>query len=285
MNSDTFVGNTTIKFSKEECKQIGEFVHRKFGITLSEDKEALISSRLHKIFKKERFNSFDEFYQAVVADTTGELLGLLIDHFSTNHTFFYRENEHFNFFSNKVLPNIVNRLKQQHQRQMRIWCAGCSSGEEAYTLAILILEFLGNQARDWEIAILATDISNKVLEIASSGIYEDANISRLPDHWRSKYFQKLNSSQWRVNQSLKDLIMFRRLNLMRKNFPFKQTFQSIFCRNVMIYFNENDRAELVNRFHRFTAPGGYFFIGHSESLRRGDSPYNYVAPAIYQRGA
>ena len=281
MNNETITTTAKIEFTPKQCKLIGEFVHSKFGIVLTEEKEALVSSRLHKIFKKQNFQSFDEFYQAVVSDTSGEVLGLLIDHFSTNHTFFYRENEHFDYFSRTVLPAITGRLAKQ--KQIRIWCAGCSSGEEAYTLALLLLEFLGPKAQEWDIKLLATDISNRVLKTAAAGLYADENIIKLPDHWKSKYFDKQSNGQWSVAKPVRDIITFRRLNLMRKSFPFKQLFHTIFCRNVMIYFNEQDRTNLVRRFHKFTTPGGYFFIGHSESLRRGSCPYNYVAPAIYQR--
>lgn len=266
-----------------EYKLISSLVYEKFGINLSEQKRSLIVGRLQMVLREHGFNSFEKYYDYVSSDSTGEALDMLINKISTNHTYFYRENSHFEFFVDKVMPQIQSLLRQKGSKDLRIWCAGCSSGEEPYTLSMLLLEFFGREISVWDTGVLATDISKRVLEKATAGIYDDENVSHLPSALKHKYFKRRSDRNWLVKDRVKEMVLFRRFNLIREDYPFKGKFHVIFCRNVMIYFDALTRKKLVNRFYRYTEPGGYLFIGHSESLGRNDCLYCYIRPAIYRR--
>jgi chemotaxis protein methyltransferase CheR len=210
-------------------------------------------------------------------------LGELINRISTNHTFFFREKSHFDFFSRVTLPQAVERLKKRNTKDLRIWCAGCATGEEAYTLVMLLLEFFGTQYGAWDAGLLATDISTAALGTAQAGVYPAERTTLIPGDFKRKYFKKNPAGDWAVEDRLKKEIVYRRFNLMNEQFPFKKPFSAIFCRNVMIYFDQPTRDALVRRFYNHTEPGGYLFIGHAESLRRDSCPYEYVEPAIYRK--
>ncbi len=203
--------------------------------------------------------------------------------FYNTRNFFYREYDHFEFFSEQFLPGLVERQQSGNSKTLRIWCPGCSSGEEPYTLAMLISEFFGRFLSQWDIGILATDISTRVLDKARAGVYPKESVQKLPPPLIQKYFQPLNNGERAVRDAIKDAVLFRRLNLMRQDYPFKNKFHAIFCRNVMIYFDQSTRADLVRRLHRHLEPEGYLFIGHSESLGRSNDQFRYVRPAVYQR--
>jgi len=294
-----------------EFRLIRQLVYDKAGICLGEHKRSLIVGRLQKILRQQGFTDFTRYYKHVISDNSGNSLSKLIDRISTNHTYFYREHDHFEYFSNIVLSSFINGKKNQSAQDLRIWCPGCSSGEEPYMLAMLILEANGFDNNISNPMILATDISTTALDKASAGVYRDENVSRLSKRLTNKYFQRMqNSSEMErshvinsedtnefaysrksdvnegnliINNRIKKMVMFRKLNLMREEFPFKQRFHVIFCRNVMIYFDNPTRQALVRRFARYTEPGGYLFIGHSETLGRNNEHYNYIKPAIYRR--
>jgi len=158
-----------------------------------------------------------------------------------------------------------------------------SSGEEPYTLAMLLCEYFKNELASWDVGVLATEISVDILETAKKGIYYDGNVSKLPDALKNKYFNKLPEGKWEVKNQIKELVLFRRLNLMRKEFPFRGKFQVIFSRNMMIYFDEPTRQSLVKRYHRYMESGGYLFIGHSETLGRNNNFYRFLKPAVYRK--
>lgn len=272
-----------VEIRDEEYRLIRDLVYSRFGISLGNDKKTLVVGRLSKILRNQNYKSFDQFYQYVINDATGKALSLLIDHISTNHTYFFREDDHFKFFREIVLPQLAQIAREKGKLDIRIWCAGCSSGEEAYVLAMLTKEYFQKESGNWELGILATDISSNALEKATNGIYASENIERVPADLKRKYFRIMPDGRWQVNESLKQMILFRRLNLMRTSFPFKKKFPVIFCRNVMIYFDEPTRNALVKRFYEYMEPNGYLFIGHSESMRNYDIPYKYIRPAVYQR--
>ena len=269
--------------SDREYKLISDLVYRTVGIHLDEHKKTLIVGRLQKFLREKEFSNFSQYYDYVNSDPTGQALKTLVTNISTNYTFFFRENDHFTFFLKNVLPQITEMLKKYKSRDLRIWCAGCSSGEEPYTLAILLLEYFGSEIKLWETGVLATDISEKALEKANNGIYSDENISGIPLPLRNKYFSRHDEKNWIVENQVKKLVLFRRFNLMRESFPFKKKFHVIFCRNVMIYFDKPTQNELVRRFYSNTEPGGYLFIWHSETLPRGDCSYDFIKPAVYRR--
>jgi chemotaxis protein methyltransferase CheR len=272
-----------IRLSDKEYKLISGLVYDKFGINLGEQKRSLIVGRLNKVLKQYGFRSFQEYYDYVLQDNSGAALTTLIDRISTNHTFFNREKDHFEYFSEMAIPEIIRRLKNQNCRDMRIWCAGCSTGEESYTIAMLLLEHLGNELKAWDIGILATDISSRALEKAVNGVYQDENVAKLPPGLKNKYLIRQERGDWMVNDKVRSIVVYRKLNLMGESYPFKGRFQTIFCRNVMIYFDKPTREALVARFHRYLDDDGFLFIGHSETLGRDSRSFRYLKPALYQR--
>lgn len=272
-----------IRLSDREFRLLSDLVYTKTGIILGEQKRSLIVGRLNKEVRRIGFESFAEYYDHVIGDRSGQALNTLIERISTNHTFFWRENDHYTFFRETVLPEVVETLRRSGSRDLRIWCAGCSSGEEPYTLAMLLHDYLGPELAKWDAGILATDISSRVLEIALRGVYRSENVEKLPPALRNAGMERVEDDGWRVRESIRKLVLFRKLNLMRESYPFRGRFNLIFCRNVMIYFDTPTRKALVERFHRYTEPGGYLFIGHSESLGRSNCPYTYLRPAVYRK--
>lgn len=272
-----------LRLNDEEFNLISCLVYNKFGIKLGEQKRALIIGRLQKVLHAGGFPNFKDYYNHVVSEPSGKALLTLVDKISTNHTFFFRENEHFDFLTDNILPNITSEMKNRTKQAVRIWCAGCSSGEEPYTLAMVLCEFFKSNISDMDIGILATDISVSALEKAVAGIYSDERMELVPLAYRQKYFIPIKGGKWEVKPNLKKMVLFRRLNLIRPDFPFKGLFRLIFCRNVMIYFDKDTQRDLISKFHRFTEPGGFLFIGHSETLDRSSGQYKYIMPSIYQK--
>lgn len=277
-------GSYLMPISDQEFGKLRELIHRRFGINLTEQKRSLLVSRLQKHLREQGFARFQDYFEHLHSDQSERALSDLVDRVSTNHTFFNREKDHFEFFVGTALPSVIGQLRKKGQRDLRVWCAGCSSGEEAYMLLMLMHEFLGAEYPQWNAGILATDISDRVLATANAGIYPEDRIAALPEPLRRKYFQKHSEGQWKVVDALKKEATFRRFNLMNERFPFKNPFHIIFCRNVMIYFDQPTRETLVRKFHQFTVPGGYLFIGHSETLGRDQNLYQYLMPATYQKG-
>ncbi len=173
-------------------------------------------------------------------------------------------------------------IKQKKNKVLSIWSAGCSSGEEPYTISMILKDYLGAQAAAWDTRVLATDISQKVLAQAQNAIYEAESLSKIPDRWKTEYFKKLPDGRYAVAPHIKSNVIFRTFNLMNP-IQFKIKFDVIFCRNVMIYFDQPTKDALVNRFYHATNAGGYLLIGHSESLNKERLAYKYIMPATYQK--
>jgi chemotaxis protein methyltransferase CheR len=217
-------------------------------------------------------------------DESGQELTEFINRITTNHSFFYRERDHFEFLTRVILPGFKQQLAASPGSQLRIWSAGCSSGDEVYTIAMLIREFFGTSLPAIDFGLLATDISIQALQEAQAGVYGEARLKELPPKYRLNWFTKIAEDSYLLAPEIRNMVMFKRLNLMTDKFPFKGQFDLIFCRNVMIYFDQVKRDKLVNSLFDVVKPGGYFFIGHSESLQRLNCPFDYVSPAIYRKG-
>lgn len=271
-----------MQLTDREFQLIRSLVYKNFGINLGEKKRNLVIARLQKVLLAGGFSSFGEYYEHVIQDASGRALLTLVDQISTNHTYFFREKEHFDLLKTEILPGLNEECKGIG-RKVRIWSAGCSSGEEPYTLAMVLTEYLSGNPSNIDAAILATDISVTALEKAVTGIYPAGKMSQVPFSCRQRYFSPLKDGNWAVKQCLKDMVLFRRLNLMSREFQFKGLFQVIFCRNVMIYFDKTTQQELIERFHQYTEPGGYLIIGHSETINRGAGLYKYIKPSVYQK--
>lgn len=276
--------NSMLTISNQEFAQLRDLIHRRFGINLTEQKRSLLVGRLQKLMRQLGLSTFQQYYDYLVKDKTETALGELVDLISTNHTYFNREKDHFDYFYQTALPAVVEKLKKSNSKDLRIWCAGCSSGEEPYTLLMLMMEYFGAEYSSWNAGILATDISDRALSIARRGVYSKDRVDQLPEHLRRKYFTPAGTQEMAVIDKVKKEATFRRFNLMNTRFPFKNPFQMIFCRNVMIYFDQPTREALVSRYHQHTEPGGYLFIGHSETLGRSQDRYRYLKPALYQKG-
>lgn len=268
-----------LSLSESEFKQLAEYIKVNYGINLLH-KKSLIEGRLGNMLVERGFDSFSTYLQHVFSDVTKAEMTNLINKLTTNHTFFMREANHFEYFRNLVLPYLRATVKD---RDLRIWSAGCSSGEEAFTLAMILADYFGLDEMFWDKKVLATDISVKVLEKAERGVYSAESMHNIPPNWRVNYFRKIDDENYQVEEQLKREVIFRVLNLMDDVFPFRKKFHVIFCRNVMIYFDEATKMKLIQKFYDATEPGGFLFIGHSESINRNETNYRYVMPAIYRK--
>jgi chemotaxis protein methyltransferase CheR len=269
-----------VTISDKEFKQLSDYIHENYGIYLKEEKQMLVIGRLYNVLQQAGFTNFTEYYNHVVTDRTGEAVVTLLNKITTNHTFFMREADHFYYFRDKVLPSLI---KSVGNRDIRIWCAACSSGEEAYTLAMIIDECMGKGKNLWDTKILATDISDKVLNIAKKGVYSNDRIAPLPPVWKNCYFKTVDSENSVLTDLIKNEVIYRKLNLMDPVFPFKKKFHVIFCRNVMIYFDNDTKMKLIEKMYDLLEDGGWLFIGHSESLNRDATRFKYVVPAVYRK--
>ncbi|WP_186423142.1 CheR family methyltransferase [Lacrimispora celerecrescens] len=269
-----------VSITEKEFKQFAQYVKTNYGINLSEEKQTLVSGRLNSVLLSKNFKSLTEYLNYVESDKTGQAVVTLIDKITTNHTFFMREADHFEYFRDKILPYLTRIVKD---KDLRIWSAACSSGEEPYTLAMIIDEFFGKEKMLWDAKILATDISNNVLETAKKGVYSKDRISALPASWRLNYFKEIDAENTILTDNIRNEVIYRKLNLMDSVFPFRQKFHIIFCRNVMIYFDNKTKNELVEKLYDKTEYGGYLFIGHSESLNHDFARYKYIMPAVYRK--
>ncbi len=274
--------STTPELTDAEFDEIRRMVYDRLGINLTEQKRSLVVGRLQKLLREHGLRNFADYIRYVREDHTGSAFDELANRISTNHTFFYREPAHFDFFRKQVLPEV--RERHARDRDIRIWCAGCSSGEEPYTMVIEMMEFFGREYAKWNAGVLATDISSRVLDLAARGIYGEERLREVPKNVLSRYFEKQEAGEWQVREFVRREVTFRRLNLMNEKFPFRKPFDLILCRNVMIYFDQPTRNALVQRYYDNTVNGGYLFIGHSETLGRGETLYNYVQPAVYRKG-
>ena len=276
MNGSVFMN----EISTADFKKIRDFVKEKYGITLGDEKKSLVYSRLRPVLDELNMDSFSDYYKYLVSDKTGKACITFIDKMTTNHTFFMREVDHFYYFKDTVLPYLEQTVTDG---DLRIWCAACSSGEESYTLEIILDEYFKNKGSKWDTELLATDISSSVLNKCVDGIYTKEQVAPLADEWKRSYFKNYDDKHVVVCDEIKKKITYRKFNLMNEKFPFKKKFHVIFCRNAMIYFDNPTKEKLVQRFYDATVEGGYLFIGHSESLNSLNSKYSYIMPAVYRK--
>lgn len=274
-----------IELRESDFEKIRRLIYDQCGINLTEAKKELVKARLGKRLRGSQFKSFHDYYEYVLNDTSGKELILLLDAIATNFTFFFREAKHFEYLKSVFLPEILSR-KKNGERKLNFWSAGCSSGEEPYSIVMTLLEGIENPLI-WNIHVLATDLSTRMLRTAEAGIYPKEKVSDLPPLMIKKYFLK-GEQQWqnyvKVKDQLKQYIRFQRLNLIEP-FSFAEPFDCIFCRNVMIYFDKEKQSNLVNRFYECLHRGGILIIGHAESLTGIPHRYKYLKPSIYKKEA
>ena len=275
-------GLKPLTVSKEEFDELTSIIYEKFGICLQDDKTSLLQYRINKLIMRHGYPDFASFIAELKTGNQSHALSILSDHITTNHTYFFREPIQLNYFSKIVLPELQRRYGSG-SKDLRIWCAASSSGEEPYTLMILMLNAFGFSYSNWNIGLLATDISQKVLDQANAGIYTDERLAAISPDIKRRYFKQLSNNQWKINEEVKKEVLFRRFNLMNERFPFKSPFHVIFCRNVMIYFDKDRRRKLIGEFIRFLRPGGYLFLGSTENVEHPFPELSFVAPSIYRR--
>lgn len=269
------------EFSDKHFSKISTFVTAQTGILLPPAKKDMVYSRLSKFVRKLYGGSFDDFCKAV-EEGDGDTLELLINAITTNLTAFFREKHHFDYLTQNVLPELL--VKNQTTKRIRIWSAGCSTGEEPYSLAICLYEFFSDKP-GWDVKVLATDLDANVLAQATSGIYTIERLNQFTQEQKKAWFSRgktSNKGLVKVKSFLQSSISFKRLNLLHP-LPMKGPFDVIFCRNVIIYFDKDIQRELFRRFAEKMLPGAHLFIGHSETLFNISEQFVPVGNTIYRR--
>lgn len=267
--------------SGKDFLRLKDFIYKECGINIIDSKKTMLEARLQKRLRKLDLKSFSLYCDYLFSsEGMQEELTDMIDQVTTNKTDFFREPAHFEYLSRTVLPNFARTRKK-----VFIWSAGCSSGEEPYTMAMVLNEF-ANYNRGFNFLILATDISTRVLDKARLAVYDEERISPVPSDMKKKYLLRSKDrtkSLYRIVPALREQIRFRRLNFMDSDFGFREPMDIIFCRNVIIYFDKPTQEKLLNKFCRYLSHGGYLFMGHSETLFGMNVPLTQVAPTIYRR--
>ena len=264
----------------EEFFRIHTFLKHSYGVDMSKKKE-IVTGRLENYIHRRGFRNYSQYLEALETDYTGELEKELVNLLTTNHTFFMREFEHFQFLKEIVLPYL--QQKESKKKDLAIWCGASSTGQEPYMLAMLLMEFFGLEHREWDTKVLATDISTEVLQQAIRGVYKSEEIATLPDTWKRRFLRVMPGGEtWRMTEEVKEQVIFRQFNLMEP-FPFRRKMHVIFLRNVMIYFDQKTKRELLEKIYDVMEPGGYLFVGRTETVERDVVPFELVQPSIFRK--
>ncbi|HEV2448392.1 MAG TPA: protein-glutamate O-methyltransferase CheR [Candidatus Sulfopaludibacter sp.] len=266
--------DTAWRLGPGEFDQIRQLARRASGLDLKAGKEEMVAARLRRLLRDGRFRSYREYHRHVLEDNTGQALAAMIDALATNHTAFLREPAHFDFFREHVIPSLATRQKAE------VWCAACSTGEETWTLAFL----LNDKLSAGQISITASDISNKALRAARLAEYAADRCAGLPAAWVKRYLVGKGTPplSFCVSPEIRRQVTFQRANLLEAA-PWQKRFPAIFCRNVMIYFDQATQDRAVANLSESLEAGGYLFVGHAESLTRVAHGLEYVKPAIYRK--
>lgn len=280
--------NVPGRMSKQGFRLLGDFIQEQYGIKMPPHKKIMLESRLLKRLRHLGLTSYDDYCRYVFTkEGAAAELTNMIDVVTTNKTDFFRERDHFDFLAQSILPEMTARFDPSAEHKLLVWSAGCSTGEEAYTIGLVASEFAARHP-GFDFTVVGTDVSSRALKHAKTGIYEDERAGPVPRHLREKYFMRSKDRSKtcvRIVPELRAKIHFRSLNLMNSEFGFGKKVHIIFCRNVMIYFERPTQERLLHGLYKQLAPGGYLILGHSETLSSLSLPLTYVAPTIYQRPA
>ncbi len=278
----TFAQNhlqTQAELTDREYEYFRSMIYERCRINLGSNKRELVKARLNKRLRALKIPSFSGYIELLQTPAGEEEWTHLVDSISTNYTFFFREPAHFEFLYKQALPELSSP-----GRTFRVWSAACSSGEEPYSVAIVLDEFFKSGAGAYTVD--CTDISTRILAKAREGIFAPPQVEKIRRDWMRKHFEqgrRGNDQLYRVKAPVRERLRFTHLNLMDRSFPWRDPFQVIFCRNVMIYFDRGTQEDLVQRMSQHLAPGGYLFIGHSESLTGVNHGLKLVKPSIYKK--
>lgn len=263
-----------------EFRRISTFLKSKYGIDMTHKKE-IVDGRLANTLRKNGWDTYSAYMNAVESDITGNLEKELVNLLTTNHTYFMREFEHFDFMKTEVLPYLKQKEAASHD--LRIWCGAASSGEEPYMIAMLLMDYFGLEHNKWDTKVLATDISTHVLQTAITGIYSKEQIEGLPESWKRRFLRPIDDgTRYEVTSELKNEVIFRQFNLMDP-FPFRRKMHVIFLRNVMIYFDKETKNALIRKVYDALDQGGYLIIGRTETIDKNDVPFKMIQPSIFRK--
>lgn len=271
---------------EKEFQRFSAFIYDTVGIKMPPAKKTMLEARLQKRLKTLDIPTF-EAYSDFVFSPAGQATELvhLIDVVTTNKTDFFREPAHFDYLTNTALPTIIARRDNCLREPIRIWSAGCSSGEEPYTLAMVLTECAGDR-QDFRYSILASDISTRILERAKTAIYPDDRFEPIPPDFKKKYLLRSKDrtrSVGRIVPQLRSQVTFGRINFMDDDLGVAEKMDIIFCRNVVIYFDRSTQETLMGKFYRQLRPGGFLFLGHSETLNGLNVDFHAVASTVYRK--
>jgi chemotaxis protein methyltransferase CheR len=276
---------THVRLTDKEFRRLGEFIHAEYGIKMPPAKKTMLEARLQKRLRTLGMSSFEEYSKYLFSPRgISEELFQMVDMVTTNKTDFFREPQHFDYLVRTALPEVGASTGGGTRRPLKIWSAGCSSGEEPYTLAMVLADYARNNP-GFRFSILGSDISTRVLERASRAIYEEQKIAPVPTLMRKRYLLRSRDRDEglvRVVPELRATVSFRRVNFMEDDFGMNEKMDIIFCRNVIIYFDRPTQEKMLGRLTNHLLPGGFLFMGHSETLSGLQVAVKPVAPTIYR---
>jgi len=275
------------EISQSDFLRLSSVIYKICGIVLPETKKILVEGRIRRRIMETGFQSYEKYIEYLFSEPgMNNEITPLVDIITTNKTDFFRENNHFEYLVANALPRIINNIKEKHTKHsIRFWSAGCSTGEEPYTLAIVLKEFF-EKWKEFEFSVYATDISASVLQKARLGVFEYDKIDVIPENLKKKYLLKNKDPEKkcaRVVPELRSLVEFSNLNLMDEDYDLPALMDVVFCRNVLIYFDKKTQENVINKFAQNMKTGGYLFLGHSESILGMDVPFERAASTIYIR--
>jgi chemotaxis protein methyltransferase CheR len=274
------------RLSDEDFRRLSEIISSEYGIKMPDTKKIMLEARLRKRLKALEIESYTEYCQYLFSrkGLENELFHM-IDVVTTNKTDFFRERVHFDYLVTNAVPELLVRFRTMGAKKLTLWSAGCSTGEEPYTIAMVLNDISAYQ-RNFQFEVFATDISTKVLQKAARGIYDEERVSAIPMKVRKKYFMRSKDKEKRLVRivpELREAVRFKRLNFMDEDYGFSEMLDIIFCRNVFIYFSRSTQERLLRRFYDHLTPGGYLFMGHCETLSQMRVPFVSVGSMVYKK--
>ncbi len=263
--------------TEQEFIRFATFIKQNYGINLFH-KKVLVLARLSNVLESRNIQTLDAYTDFILTTQNADDIDEMLNEITTNHTYFMREEDHFHYLETVILPKLEKRKKE---KSLNIWCAGCSFGQEAYCISMILKDYFRKKESKWDTRILATDISQEVLSFADQGVFSSEAVASLPARWVQEYFvYNADNHTYQVTKELRNNIIFKQFNLM-SDIEFKVKFDVIFCRNVMIYFDVETKSALIERFYDATNEEGYLCIGHAENISGYSSGYQNIKPAVF----